>query len=50
MIGIQYYNYWPDQVSELPNGLRLYEPQFDSHDRTRGVVGSLVFLYMVIFL
>ena len=40
MIGIQYYKYCPDQVSELPNSLRLYESQFDSHDRTRGVVGE----------
>ena len=40
MIGIQYYKYWPDQVSKLPNGLRLYESQFNSHDGTRGVVGG----------
>ena len=40
MIGIQYYKYWPDQVSKLPNGLRLYESQFDSYDGTQGVVGG----------
>ena len=38
MIGIQYYKYWPDQVSKLPNGLRLYESQFDSY--SQGVVGG----------
>ena len=40
MIGIQYLRYHPKPCFSLPNGLTIYESQFENWDKTRGLVGG----------
>ena len=40
MIGVQYLKYYPEKISELPNGLSIYKSQFVNSDGSRGVVAG----------